>query len=217
MPQRHLRVLGYIFAKSVNHLTLRPAHSPFPANAIQFCFNLIHSCFSFAITGHVMRRTLTFLATAFLSSILALANLGPAQAGAQISPSFSSASKSSSSLLQLAGYYSDSQSYEDNDSVYGDNDDGEGYQHRYKRTYHSKRYYDNQGDDYRHRSCGYKRWKRKYVCEEPEPRCFKQRECIWHYGREYCTYVRKCVGGQQYCHWKSVPVRSYCGNNGYDD
>jgi hypothetical protein len=158
-----------------------------------------------------MRRSLTLIVTALLSGILALANLSPARAGAQLAPSLSSSTKSSPSLLQLAGYYSDSQSYEDNS--YEEGDDG----YRYRRNYYKKRYYDNYGDGYRHRSCGHKRWKRKYVCDEPEPRCFKQRECIWHYGREYCTYVRKCVGGQQHCHWKSVPSRSYCGDNGYDD
>lgn len=63
-------------------------------------------------------------------------------------------------------------------------------------------YYDS---DDRH-SCDYTRYEKKYVCEHVKPRCFKQRECIWYYGREYCRYVRKCVGGDKYCKWVNVPV-----------
>lgn len=164
---------------------------------------------------HGMIRNLTQIAAALLSGLLALAMLSPAHAGAQIAPSLSSA-KASPALLRLAGYYSDG---------YGDDD---GYRYKQKRHYDNYDNGDDGYDDYRprkhykhhykpykhyeHQGCGYKRWKRKYVCDEPSPRCFKQRECIWHYGREYCTYVKKCIGGEQYCHWKSVPVQSYCGD-----
>jgi hypothetical protein len=155
-----------------------------------------------------MRRNLAFLTAALFLSFLALAYPIPAHAGAQIAPSIASPANSAPALLQLAGYYSDG---------YNDDDYDGGYRHKYYRRYHQKRYYDQGDDYYERRSCGYKRWKRKYVCDEPYPRCFKQRECIWHYGREYCTYVRKCVGGQQYCHWKSVPSYRSCDDyNDYD-
>jgi hypothetical protein len=159
-----------------------------------------------------MRRNLTFLASALISGLIGLAMLGTAQA-AQFSSSLASVGQPPA-LIQLAGYYSDS-----------NGDDDEGYRYKYSRRYQEKHHYDNDDDGHdngdggynRHReyqSCGYKRWKRRYVCDEPSPRCFKQRECIWHYGREYCTYVRKCIGGEQYCRWKSVPSYRNCG---YDD
>lgn len=163
-----------------------------------------------------MRRNLSLFAAALLSGLLAVALLSPANAGSLPASSLSSIN-ASPALLQLAGYYSDGYS--------SDDDGGDGY--KYSRRYHQKRYYDNDddGDDgydgyrrhkkhYEYNGCGYhKRWKRRYVCDEPSPRCFKQRECIWSYGREYCTYVRKCIGGEQYCRWKSVPTYSTCGDD----
>jgi hypothetical protein len=180
-----------------------------------------------------MRRTLALFVTALLSGLLALTSLSPAHAGAQFAPSLASG-KASPALLHLAGYYSDggdnddgyryrSRGYQQKRS-YGDDDgdgDGDGGYYGYRRYKnhdddgyrgyrHDKKHYDHSG------GCGYKRWKRRYVCDEPSPRCFKQRECIWNYGREYCTYVRKCIGGgEQYCRWKSTPY-SYCGG-GDDD
>jgi len=81
-----------------------------------------------------------------------------------------------------------------------DNDDGDGY--RYRRKHHS---------DYPERCCNNGCTKKKWVCEESVPRCFKQRECVWSYGREYCRYVRRCHGGgDRYCKWITVPSQN-CG------
>lgn len=74
--------------------------------------------------------------------------------------------------------------------------------------YHGYPSYDDYDDDdgYEGHHCGHKRYVKKLVCDRTKPRCFKQRECIWHYSREYCRYVRKCVGGEKYCKWITVPV-----------
>lgn len=48
-------------------------------------------------------------------------------------------------------------------------------------------------------------YKKKWVCEESVPHCLKQRECVWYYGKEYCRYVHRCIGGgDRYCKWISV-------------
>jgi hypothetical protein len=83
---------------------------------------------------------------------------------------------------------------------YGDNGGDSGYR------YHRKRH-----DDYPDGCCNNGCYKKKWVCEESVPRCFKQRECVWHYGKEYCRYVRRCHGGgDRYCKWISVPSHN-CG------
>ena len=73
-------------------------------------------------------------------------------------------------------------------------------------------YYDYEDHHYPRKKCGYTRYRKKYVCEKAEPRCFKQRKCIWYYGREYCRYVRKCIRGERYCKWIRIPIRK-CGYN----
>ena len=82
---------------------------------------------------------------------------------------------------------------------YGDGDDDGG--HGYHRKDH---------EDYPDGCCK-GCYKKKWVCEESEPRCRKARECVWHYGKEYCRYVRRCHGGgDRYCKW--VSYRSHnCG------
>ncbi|NJM35226.1 MAG: hypothetical protein HC850_11525 [Rhodomicrobium sp.] len=116
------------------------------------------------------------------------------EAGAAALPFKSASALSAETPLTLASYYG-GYSSQHNDEEYEEDDGDYGYKRR-------------------HYNCGsYVRYKKKYVCEHTEPRCFKQRECIWHYGREYCRYVKKCVGGEKYCKWISVPVKSCrCGN-----
>lgn len=99
-------------------------------------------------------------------------------------------------------YYGGGQEHGYGDNGYGDNDDGDGDGYRYRRKHY---------DDYPDRCCNNGCYKKKWVCEESAPRCFKQRECVWHYGKEYCRYVRRCHGGgDRYCKW--VSVRSHhCG------
>ena len=54
-------------------------------------------------------------------------------------------------------------------------------------------------------------YKKKWVCEESEPRCRSARECVWYYGKEYCRYVRRCYGGgDRYCKWVSYSSHN-CG------
>lgn len=97
----------------------------------------------------------------------------------------------SSSLMQQAHYERDS---------YYDEDD-----------YEDDDYYDDENDYYpRHhhkRKRCYTTYVSKYVCEQPEPRCLKQRECIWSYGREYCRNVRKCSRTEKTCNYVKVPKR----------
>ena len=104
-------------------------------------------------------------------------------------------------LLQPAGYYGGyhhKKSYDDYEpEEYEDGDDDE-YKHKHKHKH-----------EHKHHGCG-GGYKQKYVCEHAEPRCFKQRECVWYYGREYCRYVRKCTGGEKYCKWISVPSYGSC-------
>ncbi len=69
------------------------------------------------------------------------------------------------------------------------------------------------GDDNggHHNGCCKGCYKKKWVCEESEPRCRSARECVWYYGKEYCRYVRRCHGGgDRYCKWVSYPSHG-CG------
>lgn len=141
-----------------------------------------------------MKRFATSLATTLLGGILIVG----LSFGAQASPitgklRINQAIEDNTNLLQLAGYY---------DNYYQ--------RHNYDRNYRDNNDYDDdyEDDSYGHgRGCGYTRYRKKYVCEESVPRCFKQRKCIWYYGREYCRNVRKCVGGgDRYCKWIKVPV-----------
>jgi hypothetical protein len=145
-----------------------------------------------------MRRITPLLAAALLTGALTIFIPLRAEAGAVLpaanpmTPALSAAT-----LLTPAGYYTDyrqkSDDYRDEgDYGYGDDDYGDdGYKH------------------HRHHYCG-TRYENKYVCDQTEPRCFRQRECIWEYGREYCRNVRKCVGGERYCKWVPYPVND-CG------
>ncbi|MGF1619220.1 MAG: hypothetical protein ACFCUR_01250 [Rhodomicrobiaceae bacterium] len=124
------------------------------------------------------------IATALISALIAVLAVSSANAASYTHTGDNFASVQTSGLLTLAGYYG---------RGHGDEDDDDGY---------------DEPDG--HQACGYTRYKKKYVCDQDEPRCFKQRECIWYWGREYCRYVRKCVGGKRYCRWVKTPVRSKC-------
>ena len=147
-----------------------------------------------------MRRHLTFLIAALVASALAL--FAPASAEATPYTAFSAPSGIEAALLQPAGYYGgyhNKKSYDDYEPEEYDDGDDEGY-HKHKPKRHH---------EHKHQGCG-GGYKQKYVCEQAEPRCFKQRECVWYYGREYYRYVRKCHGGEKYCKWISVPSYGSC-------
>ena len=146
-----------------------------------------------------MRRIAPLLAAALLAGVLTIFIPLQAQAGATLPIAASAATlQIDVGLITPAGYYGGYQQkndYDDEGDGYGgDNYDDYG-DHSYKPDHHSY--------------CS-PRYEKKYVCEQNEKRCFKQRECIWYYGREYCRYVEKCVGGERYCKWVDYPVRD-CG------
>ncbi len=154
-----------------------------------------------------MRRPLPFLAAALFAVLAALFTPLTANAGSVVplaKPALSS--DTTARFVVLAGYDGGHHGdYDDNDNGYdghGDNYGHDGYGRDHD--------YDHHG--YGHgRECDYgPRYVRKYVCDQTEPRCFRQRETIWYYGREYFRYVRKCVGGENYCKWITVPVND-CG------
>jgi hypothetical protein len=129
------------------------------------------------------------IAAALISALIAVLAVSSANAASYTHTGDNFASLQTSSLLTLAGYYDRGDGHGGHE---GDYDDGG---------------YDEPGG---HHACGHTRYKKKYVCEQDEPRCFKQRECIWYWGREYCRYVRKWVGGKSYCRWVKTPVHSKC-------
>jgi hypothetical protein len=135
-----------------------------------------------------MKQSLFLLAALFVASLLSVLSPADAEAASLRLSMPAAPAQAQSSLLQLAGYYGGhhQKSYDDDDG-YGHGDDGYGHG----------------------RHCGTS-YAKKWVCEQTEPRCFKQRECIWYYGKEYCRYVHKCVGGERYCKWVHVPVPD-CG------
>ena len=150
-----------------------------------------------------MSRYIACLTAALLAGMIAFVTSFHAQAApaSAFSP-LTSAIEVNSGGLKLAGYYGNYRRRDYNDDDYRDNGDDDGYDNG-----DNDDNYDN-GHDYNGgHSCGYQRYHKKYVCEQSVPRCFKQRECVWYYGREYCRYVKKCVGGHdKYCKWIKVPV-----------
>jgi hypothetical protein len=162
----------------------------------------------------VMTRNLPLLAAALCAGMLALLAPLSTQASPYAALGQAVAAPQSATLLQ-AGYYGGgdyygddqkSDDYDDNQKhdYYGGKQDyygGGGYRHHYPKHH----------DEYQNGCCSNSCYKKEWVCEESVPRCFKQRECVWHYGREYCRYVRRCHGGgDRYCKWISVPSNS-CG------
>ncbi len=134
-----------------------------------------------------MKRYTACLVSALLAGVLSLYSTAQAKAASHaVFSQLASPIGAGSDALQLAGYYDNYDRRDDYDGDYGEDDD-----------------YDDGGH------CGYTHYKRKYVCDETVPRCFRQRKCIWWYGREYCRYGQKCVGGNdRSCKWIEVPVRS---------
>jgi hypothetical protein len=172
-----------------------------------------------------MRRYVPYLAAALCAGILTLLSPATTEAGqfAGLAQTIS-ASQQQSATLHQAGYYGGGDYYgDDQKQEY----DGGGYD---KGGYGGNGYYGNGGydkggyngggygggekyDDHG----GYKNgcckgcYKKKWVCEESEPRCRSARECVWYYGKEYCRYVRRCYGGgDRYCKWVSYPSHN-CG------
>ena len=144
-----------------------------------------------------MRRSLPLLAAALFAAITALLTPMKAEAGSVVawsSPPLQAKRKPgcSPSPATMAAIIARATTIMMADNGY----DGNGYGHGYGYSH---------GHD-----CGYPRYVQKYVCDQTEPRCFRQREAIWYYGREYLRYVRKCVGGENYCKWITVPVND-CG------
>lgn len=143
-----------------------------------------------------MKQFLTALAAVLFTAIASISFSLQANAASYIDyTTLNSSTVSSSSLLERVHY--------DRRSHYDDY----GYDHE------DEDYYDDYEDDYRPRK-HYKSRKRcyteyvtKYECEQPEPRCLKQRECVWYYGKEYCRYVRKCSRTEKSCNYVKVPKR----------
>ena len=166
-----------------------------------------------------MRRYIPFLAAAVCAGLLTLLSPVKAEAGqfGALAQAISTSQPPATALLPVGyygggDYYGDDQKDDYNGGQKHDDYDG-GYQ---KREYGGSRYYGGGGyhrkdyDDYPDGCCK-GCYKKKWVCEESEPRCRKVRECVWYYGKEYCRYVRRChSGGDRYCKW--VSYRSHnCG------
>jgi hypothetical protein len=167
-----------------------------------------------------MRRLLPLFAAALVAGLFTL--LIPLQAEAGAMPPLAKPAATvqlDANLLTLAGYYGGYQQGDDYDRDQGDGygkDDSYGHNDDYGRDKgygHDNGYGHDEGYGYKkHHYCS-THYEKKYVCDQTEPRCFRQRECIWNYGREYCRYVQKCVGGEKYCKWVSYPI-SDCGCHG---
>jgi hypothetical protein len=177
-----------------------------------------------------MRRYAPYLAAAFCAGLLTWLSPGKADASEYAALAQSvAAAQPEAGLLQQIGYYGGGS------GVYNGDDDGEAYgkkPHYYGGGGYNGGGYNNGGygdgdynrGGYRGRGYGHRYnykhydedshdgcYKRKWVCEESEPRCFRQRDCVWNYGREYCRYVRRCNGGgDRYCKWITVPSY-HCG------
>jgi hypothetical protein len=161
-----------------------------------------------------MRRHIPFLAAAICFGLLTL--LSPARAYASqltlLNQAVSIAQPQSAAVIDVGyygggDYYGDFQKQDDDyDREYRKDGYGSGAYDGYRHRYYRKHY-----NEYPNRCCDDGCYKKKWVCDESEPRCFRQRECIWSYGKEYCRYVRRCHGGgDRYCKWISAPNRN-CG------
>ena len=143
-----------------------------------------------------MTRFFSNLTAAAFAAIFALA----ATSGAHAAPnggygSLKSAYGFEAALLRAAHYPSayHEDDYEEDD-YYEDEDD-----------YRPRKYYKR--ERYTPRKRCHTEYVSKYVCEQPVPRCLKQRECVWYYGKEYCRYVRKCAHTEKSCSYVKVPRR----------
>ena len=142
-----------------------------------------------------------FLAAALCASVLTLFSPAKAEAGQYAAlAQASAASQPQSATLLEASYYSVSDYHGDGQQL---DDDGDSQKPDYHGGYRYHRKHHHHG--YSDRCCNHGCYKKKWVCEESEPRCRKARECVWYYGKEYCRNVRHCHGGgDRYCKWVSV-------------
>lgn len=146
-----------------------------------------------------------FLAAALCAAVLSLLSPAKLEAGQYAAVANAiSASQAHSATLVDVGYYGGG-------DYYGDDQGADDYDDRPKRNYGGYRHYRKHYQDHSDGCCNNGCYKKKWVCEESEPRCRKARECVWYYGKEYCRDVRRCNGGgDRYCKW--VSYRSnYCG------
>ena len=152
-----------------------------------------------------MKQFLTAFAAALFAIIASISFSLQANAASYIDyKSLKSSAYSSSSRIQQVHY--DRHSHHDEDYYDDDYYDEDDYRprHHYKRKHHKRKYHKRH--HYKRKRC-YTKYVSKYVCEQPEPRCLRQRECIWSYGREYCRYVRKCSRTEKSCKYVKVPKR----------
>lgn len=140
---------------------------------------------------------------AAMTAIAAPGGANAAGAGAQFSTI--SADQANNPLITHIGYDDD------------DYDDGDHYSRRdwdYGRRRHHGHGHDGYGG---HSRCGHSGYTKKRVCSRTRGHCYKRRECITHYGKEYCRYTRRCEPGYSTCKW--VTVRHHdrgCGCRHYD-
>ena len=162
-----------------------------------------------------MRPCVSYLAAAVFAGMLSLLVPFQAEAGPYGAAHAISVSQPQSAALLPVGYYGggdydrDDEKQDDRYDHYRDDHYGHEYKHDDYGSEHD--YRDHDGgygyDHYRKHYPDYSEgcYKKKWVCESSVPRCFRQRECVWYYGKEYCRYVRRCVGGgDNSCKWISV-------------
>lgn len=112
--------------------------------------------------------------------------------------------KSSHSSLSLESVHYERRSHYDDDYE-DDYEDEDYYEDDYEDDYRPRKHYKRKY--YKPRKRCYTEYVSKYVCDQTEPRCLKQRECVWWYGKEYCRYVRKCSHTEKTCNYVKVPKR----------
>ncbi len=186
-----------------------------------------------------MRPCVSYLSAAVFAGMLALLAPLQAKAGPAVDQTILAlAPLSQSTGLVQVGYYGggdyerDEKRYDD-DGYDGGHGGGDHYGSEHKHDYddsghkdgccdyqsgsgygHGEDHYRKRYPDYHDGCCNDGCYKKKWVCEASVPRCFKQRECVWYYGKEYCRYVHRCVGGgDNYCKW--VSVHSHDCGGGY--
>ena len=151
-----------------------------------------------------MSRYISCLAAAALAGISLVAGTQAQAAPASAFSQLTSHIEHGSGAFELTGHYRRYHRRDLDDDIDGDRDNEDDELGEDDRDSEDDEIGDENGRD---RHCGYHK---KYVCERTAPRCFKQRECIWYYGREYCRYVQKCVGGgDNYCKWIKVVARCW--------
>ena len=151
-----------------------------------------------------MKQFQTALAAVLFAAIASISFSLQANAASYLDYKSLKPSAESSAFLK-AGYYGRGNDYDDEEE-YEDDYEDEGYENDdYEEDYRPRKHYKRKYHKPR-RHC-YKEYVSKYVCDQTVPRCLKQRECVWHYGKEYCRYVRKCAHTEKTCDYVKVPKR----------